>query len=149
MAAPGTQDSTPLVLLASTTVTATGNSASFTLPSAECYALYLVAGTVSGTTPVMNAVLQTSLDNGTTWVNTGMYFGSVTTTGQSLGLVFKPTMGVGQSAGVITGTPGTASAVNQPVNRKFMRLSNTVTGTTPSIAYTLTAIAAPKGFSVV
>jgi hypothetical protein len=148
MASPNMQDSTPLVVLASNTVTATGNSASFTLPQAECYALYLVASAASGTTPVLNAVLQTSLDNGTTWVNTGVAFASVTAAGSN-GVVFKPTMGIGQNAGVITVTPGTASALNQPINRKFMRLSNTVTGTTPSITFTLYALASPKGASVV
>lgn len=144
--AAGIQPSSPELLLASNTVTATGNSASFNLPIAECYALYLVASAVSGTTPSLGAVLQTSLDNGTTWVNTGIAFAAVTAAGSS-GVVFKPTMGLGQSAGVISATAGTASAINQPINHRNMRLSNTVTGTTPSITFALYAITAPRGTS--
>jgi hypothetical protein len=148
MASPGMQQPTVRQLLAAVTTTATGNSASFTLPIAEAYAMYLVTTAATGTTPTLGAVLQTSLDNGTTWVNTGSAFASQTAAGSS-GVVFKATMGVGQNASVISATPGTASAVNQPLNLKFMRLANTITGTTPSFTYSLYLICTPAGFSVV
>ena len=148
MASPLLMPTTPLVLLSAQTITATGNSSTFALPEAECYALYLVATSASGTTPVLNGILQTALDNGATWVNTGNAFGSLTAAG-STGLVFKPTMGVGQSAAPVVAASGTASALNQPVNHKFMRITFAVTGTTPSFTYSLYALTTPKGYSVV
>ena len=149
MAAPLLQPTTPLLLLTNQTVTATGNSATFQLPEAECYALYLMATAASGTTPVLNGILQTALDNGVTWVNTGVAFGTLTAAGNSSGVVFKPTMGVGQSAGPITATQGTASAINQPINQKYNRITFAVSGTTPSFTYSLYAVTTPKGYSVV
>lgn len=143
----GMIDSSSKVKLPATAVTATGVSAVFSLEQCECYLLSLVAGTVTGTTPTLNAVLQTSPDNGTTWLNTGMYFATVNTTNQQQSLVFKPTLSVGQAASVVTGTLGTASALNQPIFRTYMRLSYTVTGTTPSIPLTLFVIENPKGYS--
>lgn len=143
MASPVVQPSTPLLLLSTQTVTSAGNSPAFQLPQGEAYALYLVAATATGTT---NAILQTALDNGTTWVNTGMAFASITGPA-SQGLLFKPTMGVGQNAAPIAPIAGTASATNQPVNQKFMRLA--FTGTTPAMTYSLYAVTSPKGYSVV
>jgi hypothetical protein len=148
MAAPLLIPTTPLLLLSAQTISATGNSATFALPEGESYAMYLVATTASGTTPVLNGILQTAVDNGTTWVNTGNAFGSLTAAGSS-GIVFKPTMGVGQSASAVAPVAGTASGLNQPINQKFMRLNFAVTGTTPSFTYSLYAITTPKGYSVV
>lgn len=160
MSAASIQDPTPLVLLSSVTVTATSNSASFTLPQADCYALYLVASAASGTTPVVSTVLQTAMDGSqpntggavvapTIWVNTGIAFANLTASTSSNGLTFRPTLSVGEAASVITVSAGTASSKNQPINRKFMRLAYTVTGTTPSVTFSLYAIANPKGFSTV
>lgn len=142
------QDASVTSLLAGVVVTATANSTVFSLPQAECYALYLVATAVSGTTPVINGILQTSIDGGTTWVNTGNAFASVTAAATQE-LVFKPTMGNGEAAAVVTVVAGTASAKNQPVARKFMRIAWTVTGTTPTATITLVSITNPKGYSVV
>jgi hypothetical protein len=155
------QDATPLVLINSSTITATGNSATFQLPEAECYGLVLSVTAASGTTPTDNIILQTAMDGSmgnppttaalvlpAVWVNTGNAFGTVSTTGTQM-LYFKPTLSVGETASVVTVTAGTASAKNGPIRRQFMRLSHTITGTTPSFTYTLYALANPKGFSTV
>lgn len=146
----GMIDTTAKVLLAQTSVTATGFSAVFSLPQAECYSLYLAAGTVTGTTPVVNAIVQTSVDNGVTWVNLPLVFPSTTATSNSVygPLIFKPTMGIGAAGVAPTITAGTAQATNTPVNRQFMRLSYAVTGTTPVVPLTLYALTVPKGYSV-
>lgn len=139
----GTIDSVTRVVIASNTITATGASAVFSLPQAEAYALYLVVSAVAGA-GTMAPILQTSLDNGTTWVNTGTAFATANAAG-SQGVVFKPSLGTGQAGFVIAPVSGTASAVNQPLNRNYLRLNTTVTGT--SVTYSLNAIITPKGYS--
>ena len=137
MIQPGTT-----TLVASNTVTATGNSASFVLPYADAYRLTLAVGTVSGTTPTFDAVLQDSPDGGTTWVNLPLRFTQVTVTGTAATdpyIIFKMVgLSDAASAGVVAGTGG-ALAANVPVNVRNVRLSYTVGGTSPSVAFTLYA----------
>lgn len=137
MLQPGTN-----LLVASNTVTATGNSTSFVLPYADAYRLILAVGTVSGTTPTFDAVLQDSPDGGTTWVNLPLRFTQVTVTGTAATnpyIIFKMvSISDAASAGVVAGTGG-ALAQNTPVNVRNVRLSYTVSGTTPSIAFALYA----------
>jgi hypothetical protein len=137
MLQPGTN-----LLVASNTVTATGNSASFVLPYADAYRLILAVGTVSGTTPTFDAVLQDSPDGGTTWVNLPLRFTQVTATGTAATdpyIIFKMvSISDAASAGVVAATGG-ALGVNTPVNVRNVRLSYTVGGTTPSISFALYA----------
>lgn len=130
------------LLVASNTVTATGTTASFQLPYADAYRLLLAVGTVSGTSPTFDAVLQDSPDGGTTWFNLPLRFTQVTATGTTANdpyIIFKMvSISDAASAGVVAGTGG-ALAANTPVNVKNVRLSYTVGGTTPSIAFTLYA----------
>lgn len=143
------QPSTSRLLLSAATFTATGFSTTFALPEAECYSLYLVATAASGTTPNLNAIVQTSVDGGTNWVNLPLVFASVTAAGTSGPLIFKPTMGIGASGVAPTITAGTAQATNTPLVQNQLRLSNTITGTTPSFTVNLFAICVPKGGSTV
>lgn len=135
-------------LLVSGTVTATGTSASFTMPYADAYRLILAVGTVSGTTPTFDAVLQDSPDGGTTWVNLPLRFTQVTATGTAANMpyiIFKPvSISDAGSAGVVAGTGG-ALGTNTPINVKNVRLSYTISGTTPSITYTLYANTIGRG----
>jgi hypothetical protein len=146
------------VIVPSNTVTATGNSAAFSLPLADSYAIFLVATAASGTTPTLDVVLQTSPDGGTTWLNLPLRFAQLTTAGQSF-IRFQPTLGLGEaaSAGVVAGTGG-ALALNTPfigsVNTTVlgasqqiptMRFAATVAGTTPSFTYTAYVIMSPRG----
>lgn len=130
------------LLVASNTVTATGTTASFVMPYADAYRLILAVGTVSGTTPTFDAVLQDSPDGGTTWVNLPLRFTQVTATGAAGNLpyiIFKMvSLSDSASAGVVAGTGG-ALAVNTPVNVKNVRLAYSVGGTTPSINFALYA----------
>lgn len=139
----GMIDSSVELLVPSTTITATGASPVFALPQAECYALYFIVSANAGT-GTFAPILQTSIDGGTTWVNTGIAF-ATSAANNTQGVVFKPTLAIGQAGSVIAPTSGTASAVNQPVVRKFCRLNGTVTGT--SVTYTLVSITNPKGYS--
>jgi hypothetical protein len=137
------------VLVATNTVTASGQSASFTLPFADAYRLILVVGTVSGTNPTFDAVLQDSPDGGTTWVNLPLRFTQVTATGTAATnpyIIFKPvSISDAASAGVTAATGG-ATAANTPVNVKNVRLSYTVGGTaTPTFPFTLYATTIGRG----
>jgi hypothetical protein len=129
--------------LASGTALATGNTASFTLPYADAYRLLLAVGTVSGTNPTLDCVLQDSPDGGTTWVNLPLRFTQVTATGTAATnpwIIFKMvSISDAASAGVTAATGG-ATATNTPVCVKNVRLAYTVGGTaTPTFPFTLYA----------
>ena len=142
----GYQDPSVRTLLSNVVATpAMTSSAVFDLPQVDCYMLVLVPTAVAGTTPSLNAILQTAVDNGVTWVNTGNAFASATAAGATSAIAFKPTLGLGEAASVITVTAGTASAKNQPIYPKYCRLSLAVTGT--SVTFSLYMIANPKGYS--
>ena len=135
--------------LASGTALATGATSSFTLPYADAYRLLLAIGTVSGTNPTFDAVLQDSPDGGTTWVNLPLRFTQVTATGTAATnpyIIFKmENLAVAASAGVVAATGG-ALAVDTPVCVKNVRLAYTVGGTaTPTIPFTLYANCIGRG----
>ena len=71
------------ILVASNTVTATGNSATFVMPFADAYRLILIVSAASGTTPTLDGVLQDSPDGGTTWVNLPLRFTQMTAAGNA------------------------------------------------------------------
>ena len=136
-------------LLASGTALATGNTASFTMPYADAYRLILVIGTVSGTNPTFDAVLQDSPDGGTTWVNLPLRFTQMTATGTAATnpyIIFKPvSISDAASAGVTAATGG-ATATNTPINVKNVRLAYTVGGTsTPTFPFSLYANTITRG----
>jgi hypothetical protein len=137
------------VKLASGTALATGATASFTLPYADAYRLLLAIGTVTGTNPTFDAVLQDSPDGGTTWVNLPLRFTQVTATGTAATnpyIIFKMvSISDAGSAGVVAATGG-ALGTNTPVCVKNVRLAYTVGGTaTPTIPFTLYANTINRG----
>ena len=136
-------------LLASGTALTTGNTASFTMPYADAYRLILVIGTVTGTNPTFDAVLQDSPDGGTTWVNLPLRFTQMTATGTAATnpyIIFKPvSISDAASAGVVAATGG-ATATNTPINVKNVRLAYTVGGTaTPTFPFSLYANTIGRG----
>ena len=122
----GYESDTQLVL--SGTFTATGVGSSFGASDWVRGFMYVVFGTVTGTTPTFLPYLQVSPDNGTTWIGAS---GAA-----SAGLV--------NSTGVDTGTAvtaisaATAGTAIIPINSGFpgslCRVAYTIGGTTPSIA---------------
>lgn len=146
MASAGLLQFSSKVLVASSTVTATGSSAVFTMPVADSYRLILVTSAASGTTPTLDAVLQDSPDGGVTWVNLPLKFTQVTAAGSAY-IIFKPVgLSDAASAGVQSST-GTATAVNTVMNSKYVRLGLTIAGTTPSFTYILYANMVQRGDS--
>ena len=132
------------LLVASNTVTATGQSASFTMPYADAYRLILITSAASGTTPTLDAVLQDSPDGGTTWVNLPLRFTQQTAAGNAY-VIFKPvSISDAASAGTVAATGG-ALGVNTPFNAKNVRLAYTVAGTTPSFTFALYANTIDRG----
>lgn len=132
------------LLVASNTVTATGNSAQFVMPYADAYRLILVTSAGSGTTPTFDAVLQDSPDGGTTWVNLPLKFTQLTGAGNAY-IIFKMVgLSDAATAGTALGT-GAAEAVNTPVNVRNVRLAFTIGGTTPSFTYALYANMVGRG----
>lgn len=149
MANAGLLQPSSKVLVATNTVTASGQSAAFTLPVADVYRLLLVVGTVTGTNPTFDAILQDSPDGGTTWVNLPLRFTQVTATGTAATnpyIIFKP-IGLSDAASAgVTAATGGATAANTPFNAKYVRLSYTVSGTsTPTFPFTLYANMVGRG----
>lgn len=146
---------TAKICLNAATISATGNSAAFTLPMADSYALFLNATAVASSS--IDAVLQTSYDGGTTWLSLPLRFAQLTAIGQTY-LRFQPTMGLGESAtgGTVAATGGVlaqntpfigsvnSTGLNTPQNIATLRLSITL-GSAAANTYTLVAIMAGRG----
>lgn len=97
----------------------------------------VLCGTVSGTTPTLNAQLQFSPDGGTTWLNYGPASGNVTATGNTITFDIFPTpfsSGSGTTSALTTGA--TQSVFITGVLPRTWRLNYTIGGTTPSFAIT-------------
>jgi hypothetical protein len=127
----------------------TGYTSSFTLPYADAYRLILVIGTVSGTNPTFDAVLQDSPDGGTTWVNLPLRFTQCTLTGTAANnpyIIFKPVSISDAASAGVTASTGGATAANTPINVKNVRLFYTVGGTvTPTFPFSLYANTIDRG----
>lgn len=138
----------PLIktLVAATTVTATGNSAVFTLPVADTYTFALVAASVTGTSPTFDVVYQSSYDGGVTYINLPWRHVQITAAA-TLQLTIRLGLGVGEVGfeGAVAATGGTLVKPVVPPDLTKMRLSYTVAGTTPSASITLLLFALPPG----
>jgi hypothetical protein len=144
MASAGLLQPGSKILVASNTVTATGQSAAFTMPFADSYRLILITSAASGTTPTLDAVLQDSPDGGTTWVNLPLRFTQQTAAGNAW-ILFKP-IGLSDAASAgTTAATGGALGTNTPFNAKYVRLAYTVGGTTPSFTFILYANMVGRG----
>lgn len=144
MPSAGTIQPSSKLLVASNTVTATGQTASFVMPYADAYRLILITSAASGTTPTFDAVLQDSPDGGTTWVNLPLRFTQQTAAGNAY-IIFKMvSISDAASAGTTAATGG-ASAANTPINVKYVRLAYTISGTTPSFTFALYANTIGRG----
>lgn len=146
------------VLLNAATIGATGASTAFSLPVADSYLLVLHATTVNSSS--IDAVLQTSPDGGTTWLNLPLRFAQLTAAGDAY-IRFQYTMGFGEaaSAGSVANTGG-ALAQNTPfigsVNSTSLNVTQGIPtmrlfitlGSSASNTYTLYAIIAGRGNSI-
>lgn len=146
------------ILLNGATIAATGNSAAFTLPLADSYLLVLHATVVGASS--LDAVVQTTPDGGTTWLNLPLRFTQLTAAGDAY-IRFQPTMGQGEaaSAGVVAATGGAlaanvpfiggvnSTALNVAQGIATMRLGITL-GSAVSNTYTLYCIMAARGNTV-
>jgi hypothetical protein len=132
-------------LIASAAVTATGASTAFSIGLADSYTFILNCSAVSGTSPTMDAVMQTSLDGGTTYVNIPWRFTQLTVAA-TLFLTVRCGLGIGEvgAAGPAAATGG-ALATATVVDPNFMKLAYTIAATTPSFTFSLTLFAMPRG----
>ena len=133
-------------IVASAAVTATGNSAKFTLPIADTYTFVINATTVTGTSPTLDIVYQSSPDGGTTFINLPWRHTQVTAAAV-LYLTVRLGLGVGEvgieNAAAATG--GTLSKPAVPFDLTNMRLGYTVAGTSPSFTFAVFLAALPPG----
>lgn len=132
-------------LIASGAVIATGASSNFTIGLADSYTFYLACSAVTGTSPTMDAVLQTSIDGGTTYVNVPWRFTQLTAAA-NLELTVRCGLGIGE-AGVASPAASTGGVLANPcvVDPLHMKLAYTLAGTSPSFTFSLTLIAMPRG----
>lgn len=121
------------VLDTQTTLTTT-TTTKFTLGLSESYRFILeVSGTISGTTEVLDAYIETSVDGGTTYYPVGK-FTQATTAAINQAMTLRP--GLGVTAGAVTTITRTAAAtafaVDGALDPTNMRVNYVVGGTSPS-----------------
>lgn len=138
----------PLIqtIVNSVAVTATGNSAVFSLPLADSYTFYTVASSVTGTSPTLDIVYQSSYDGGTTFVNLPWRHTQLTAAA-TLVLSVRMGLGVGEVASeqAAAATGGTLAKPAVPPSLTKMRLGYTAGGTSPSFTLLIIAACAPPG----
>lgn len=132
-------------LIASNAVIATGASAAFTIGLADSYTFYLSCTPVTGTSPTMDAIFQTSIDGGTTYVNVPWRYTQLTAAA-NLEITVRCGLGIGE-AGVASPAAATGGVLANPcvVDPLHMKLAYTIAGTSPSFTFTLVMIAMPRG----
>lgn len=133
--------------ISASTQTATAN-VTFTqsLSIADCYALGLEVTAASGTSPTLDAVVQTLAADGTTWLDLPLRYTQKTAAGAGTPewLVFR--LGLGQNEvalGQTTADTGGQLAKNCIFDPFNMRLRCTIGGTSPSFTFTLHAYQTP------
>lgn len=125
-------------LVASTAHTSTEASSVFAMPvGADTYQILLYYTAVSGTSPTCDAVLQSSPDNGTTYINLPIRGTQVTAAGQDY-FVFK--LGLGNNEVALespAASTGGTLAKNCIFDPKKMKVLFTLGGTSPSFTVTI------------
>ncbi len=119
--------------------TVTFNGATQTNASARGAYITVLCGTVSGTTPTLNAQLQWSPDVGTTWITIGAASANVTATGNTISIWVYPTnfSVAGATPAALVNGATTSLQLNASLPRTW-RLTYVIGGTTPS--FTITAV---------
>lgn len=132
-------------LIASNTVTATGASANFTIPLADAYSFILNVTAASGTSPTFDAVYQTSIDGGTTYVNIPWRHTQVTAATTNW-MTVRLGLGIGE-VGFESAAAATGGTLAKPavIDNLHMKLAYTITATTPSFTFALYLLALPAG----
>ena len=127
-------------------ITATGNSAVFTLPIADSYTFTAVTSSVTGTSPTLDIVYQWSYDGGTTFVNLPWRHTQLTAAA-NLVMTVRLGLGVGEVASeqAAAATGGTLAKPALPGDLTQMRLGYTVGGTSPSFTLLVLLTALPPG----
>lgn len=126
-------------LVASAAQTTTFTSSAFSMPVVPGgeYSFILNASTVTGTTPTLDAVLQTSVDKGTTYVNLPLRTTQVTAAGvRWMTLRLGPAMGSTASESPAADTGGTL-AKDCVFDPQYMKIKCTIGGTNPSFTMAL------------
>lgn len=115
--------------------TSTYTSSTFDFGIGSSYTLYLSSGTGTGTSPTLDWVVQTSTDNGTTFVNLPLRSAQITTGAIVTTLIFRNGLGENEVAvnQIVAATGGTL-AKNCNFDPVKMRIVGTIGGTNPSYA---------------
>jgi hypothetical protein len=133
-------------LVASAAYTTTTTTSAFSLKGqGDCYHVIIKNNTVTGTTPTLDAVLQTSVDGGTTYVNLPIRSTQCTAAGQ-IHWVFKMGLGGNEVAleSPAADTGGTL-AKNCLFDPNFMKIKFTIGGTNPSFTTVVYGAQLPAG----
>lgn len=135
-----------LLTVASTSATAT--SANFAIPIADSYTFYLNVTAATGT---LDCVFQTSIDNGTTYVNIPWRFGTNTASATCFVLNVRTGLGNGVDGTLAAGNgsnvaaTGVALALSPVIDPAHMKITYTI-GTGP-YAFTLSVASWGRGTS--
>jgi hypothetical protein len=118
-----------------TATTSTYTSSTLDFKNAESYTLFLSSGTGTGTSPTLDWVVQTSFDDGTTWLNLPLRSAQITTGATVTTLIFRNGLGDNEVAvnQIVAATGGTLAKNCNFVPAK-MRIVGTIGGTNPSYA---------------
>lgn len=146
MASGNLQNPTIKTLLASAAQTTTVTTPAFSIQLADAYTFILSSVTVTGTSPTLDVVLQTSIDGGTTYVNVPWRFAQQTAASVSF-ITVRLGLGVGEAGVASAVVAATGGVLANPcvVDPNFMKAVLTIGGTSPSFTVALLVNRLAKG----
>lgn len=144
--AQGLQLMNPVNVLGLGTITSTTTSSVTALPLSDVYTVVFDVGTVSGTSPTCDIVMQVSYDKGTTYINAPLRSAQITATGVHWN-VFRGGLGWGEAAATQAGVADTGGAVNKNFvfDPQYVKFKATIAGTSPSFVLKIHVFAWPLG----
>ena len=123
---------------------ATATSANISVGKADEYSILINVTTVTGTSPTMDVVFQTSIDKGTTYANMPFRSAQITAAGVHW-FTLRRGLGWGEAAFNQAGVADTGGALakNTVFDPNYVKFKYTIGGTNPAFTFSVTFFSNP------
>ena len=141
-------------LVASQTITTTGNTAAITIPLASSYRFSVEVTASSTNTTSFNVGVYSSSDGGTTY-NLIAWTTQMSNILGGAAFVMRPYLGIGDAAtafqnyilGTVTAAANAQIIQNGPFDNRFVKIAWSVAGTSPSCTFAVKLTSVPQDLS--
>lgn len=135
-------------LITAVSAAAATASATFSLPIADSYYLFIAVSAATGTSPTMDVCYETSVDGGTTYIDLPLRHAQITassSTDGGNGICFRNGLGQSEVAvDQVTARTGGTLAKACCFDPAHMKVTYTIGGTSPAFTFKLWGFAVPS-----